>query len=176
SMLLIALSFAAALAADPVDNYRACIELQSPSERLSCYDRAARIDDEAMQAILERRRAEQVKAQQAQPTLTAETQALPVIGPKPSADPSGPRINPKDEPKTGPTLAVQEIRFNRNGSIIITLENGEVWAQIKSDTRKIKDYQADRIETAQVSKGALGSRKMRLEPLGRTVKVRLQSE
>lgn len=175
-MLFITLSAVTVLLADPVDNYRACIELQSPSERLSCYDQAARSDDEAIEAILERRRAEQAQDLQAHPTITAETKALTAVGPKPSADPSGPRISPKDEPKVGPTLEVRDVRLTRNGQVVVTLANGEVWAQIKSDTRKVKEYQLDRIETAQVSKGALGSRKMRLEPLGRTVKVRLRSE
>ena len=76
--------------------------------------------------------------------------------------------------------APREGEIFRNPDLANTLEMiaeggeaGERWEQLDSDTVEISERRAGRISTATVKQGFLGSYRMRLEPYGRTIRVRL---
>ncbi|MCI5046572.1 MAG: hypothetical protein MRY59_03645 [Aquisalinus sp.] len=54
----------------------------------------------------------------------------------------------------------------------IVLDNGQVWRQLDSDTRHLRPLQDNIQYTALIERGALGSFRMKIEPMGRTIKVR----
>jgi uncharacterized protein involved in high-affinity Fe2+ transport len=54
--------------------------------------------------------------------------------------------------------------------LIVTLENGQVWRQIKGDTNRIRTS-LERNQTADISKSGVGGYKLRLNEIRRTIRV-----
>lgn len=71
-------------------------------------------------------------------------------------------------------VPVQAIEFDPYETARVTLATGEVWQQLSSDGRKLRPSRrvADAGLRATVRRGALGSYRMRIEPLGKTIRVR----
>ena len=70
------------------------------------------------------------------------------------------------------TLAVTDVSLDRNGVATFTLENGQIWRQTSRSSQPIHSGQMSHIETATITSAAMGSHRMRLEPLGRSFKVK----
>lgn len=75
---------------------------------------------------------------------------------------------PKSEPSTG--LRVAAYDTVSQDRLQVTLENGEVWRQIKGDTQRIR-IDVERNPTVDISRTFLGGHKLRLNEMGRTIRV-----
>jgi hypothetical protein len=183
-MVVVLLLWLAAAQPDPVEAYRACIEVEDSLERLRCFDRAGEADPggqlvEAAPASSDRQReesaalaaariaeAERAAALAEQRARTAEAELSEARRQRRSA--------PKSEPKRY-QAAVTEIFFGPRGKLTVRLDNGEIWDQLDSDDTKVPEGRADRIRTVTIKPAALGGRRMEIEPLGKTIRVRLRS-
>ena len=56
------------------------------------------------------------------------------------------------------------------GKLIITLENGQVWRQIKGDTQQIK-VDLDRNQTVDITESPISGYKLRLNEMRRIIRV-----
>ena len=161
----------------------ACAD-EPDAERLACYDRAlARVgadrpapapltpEDVAEQAEAARRGAP-VRAPGAasraaplpdEPTARAPTRPVATGG----GAATGASGLPQDEPITA-------IDFDAYDVARVTLANGQVWQQLSADGVVLRPTrrQADAGLRASVRRGALGSHRMTVEPVGRTIRVR----
>ena len=54
--------------------------------------------------------------------------------------------------------------------LVVTLDNGQVWRQIKGDTNRIR-VSLDRNQTVDISESSLGGYKLRLNEMRRTIRV-----
>lgn len=54
--------------------------------------------------------------------------------------------------------------------LVVTLDNGQVWRQIKGDTNRIR-VSLDRNQTVDISESPLGGYKLRLNEMRRTIRV-----
>ena len=82
--------------------------------------------------------------------------------------------NPAEKP-VGPdeiVLDVKEVKVNRSGTATVFLTNGQVWQQLDSDRVELFISKKTPALTATIKKAALGSYRMRIEPIGRTIRVR----
>ena len=61
----------------------------------------------------------------------------------------------------------QHVPYER---LVVTLENGQVWRQIKGDTARIR-VSLDRNQTVDISESGLGGYKLRLNEMRRTIRV-----
>ena len=68
--------------------------------------------------------------------------------------------------------AIASVAFDPYGDAIVTLADGQVWRQLRSDSRKLRERDAEAAERVVVKRGAFGSHRMTVEPLGRTIRVR----
>ncbi len=159
-----------------------CLELTDDSERLACYDRNATLlraaiaisegneglTGEAKRAEVdenERRGLARLifgdKAPQAEIKVTPKSDSVEDFG-----------VLRRDGDLKELSDGVTSLSLRADGVAIIVLDNGQVWRQISSDSvrlrlkRKPIDYQAT------IKKGAVGSFRMRIEPLGKTIRVR----
>lgn len=64
-------------------------------------------------------------------------------------------------------VAYQEVPYER---LQVTLENGQVWRQIKGDTQHIR-VNLDRNQTVDITESTLGGYKLRLNEMERTIRV-----
>ncbi|MEO1041186.1 MAG: hypothetical protein AAFX52_02750 [Pseudomonadota bacterium] len=69
------------------------------------------------------------------------------------------------------TAEVRETSVSPYGKLTVMLSNGETWRQIESDSTSFSKQRMDRVQTVEVRAAALGSRRMRIEPLGKTIRV-----
>jgi len=74
----------------------------------------------------------------------------------------------KLESETGMRVASYEtVHYQR---LQVTLENGQVWLQIKGDTQNIR-VDVERNPTVDILESALGGYRLRLNEMGRTIRV-----
>ncbi|NNU15633.1 hypothetical protein HK107_04790 [Parvularcula sp. ZS-1/3] len=69
------------------------------------------------------------------------------------------------------TAGVDAIGFGPSGEMILLLDDGMVWRQIRADGT-IPEKNARFVKQVKVTQGALGSWRMKLMPLNKTIKVR----
>lgn len=196
-MTVTALTFALALtlqAGDAADRYRACAELADDAERLACFDAAADEDDVLQASIAARAEAAALLAEAKREAAEAEARAraaearLAALEERAGVAASGsaamsaaaavpepPRRKDRERPDRFEAEVVR-LAFAPRGELIVTLDNGETWTQLSSDSRTITRAQADRIERVAVRPGAFGSHWMKLEPLGRSIRVKPEGE
>jgi len=103
----------------------------------------------------------------APPDAPAVEEAAPQAAAPAAAEPAEPP-KPKPEPTTG--LRVATFATVSQDRLQVTLENGEVWQQIKGDTQRIR-IDAERNPTVDISRTFLGGHKLRLNEMGRTIRV-----
>ncbi len=159
-----------------------CLELTEDSARLACYDRNATL----LRAAIAVSEGNEGMAGEADPSEIDEKErqglARLIFGDQaPEAEIN---VNTKADALESFGIlrdegALQELNdgvtslsLRADGIAIIVLDNGQVWRQISSDSTRLRlkrkpiDYQAT------IKKGAVGSFRMRIEPLGRTIRVR----
>ena len=170
--LLAALAVQALTAQDGA--FLRCAGIADDAERLACFDRAA--------AMVETR-GESAAAPVLGPALPPETAPPPAPATAPAAALPPPAADPEPERRRfglpqrraepdSQTLGVAELSLDRAGKLVVTLADGQVWRQIGGDTTAVRLPRAGTEQTATVRRAALGSYRMRIEPLGRTVRVK----
>lgn len=125
-----------------------CAEIDNKNKRLACFDDAV---GPLREAINQR---EELRAQQA---IDDFGRAAP---------------KPEVEALEELELAVTEARLNRAGDLVVTLENGQVWRQSSSNGQPIRNLHLKKVKSVIISKAAMQSHRMRVEPLGRSFKAK----
>ncbi len=68
---------------------------------------------------------------------------------------------------------IKSVTYRRKTAYRIELENGQVWEQLGADSNYVKIREnSDRNYSAVIKEAAMGSYKMTVEPMGRTIRVR----
>jgi hypothetical protein len=161
----------------------ACTEVADGAARLACFDRTARPLRElsmgqggAALAVPREAAPEGVEA----PVPAASAEPYPsyeaASAPRTEARERGPVARARERAAEGLPVGVPvaELAFGPYDKALITLANGEVWEQLSSDSviLRVSQAQAEGGLTATVKPGALGSRRMTIEPIGKTIRVR----
>lgn len=135
------------------DAVYACASIAADTERLACYDgavgRLKAAEESGELATVSREEVEQVRKESfgfSIPSLPSL--ALPKLGSSEKAD--------LERIETG----IKSIQRDRSGSVIVTLDNGQVWRQI--DDKSVRFNRKKPPETAQIKTAALGSFRMQL--------------
>ena len=180
--VLSALAVFPALAQNPeeqaIDAAIACRDIQDPMERLACLDSAAETlavtrivrEEEAVQQAKEEReqfglarKPDETESQSA----IAETEAE-------FGGESVPELRQtRDEGRLrNRTAKIAEVRVRRNSKLTLTLENGQVWRQLDSDSSNVIFPQRDQLYTARIKRSIMGNYMITIEELRRTIRVR----
>ncbi len=164
--------------AQAVDAAIACRDITDDLERLACLDAATetlvvtRIVRE--EAIEEKKREERTffglggrKNKQDDDPLVAETpqdfggEYLPE------------NIKKRDEKRLKQiTAKVAEFSVNQYGKVTVTLENGQIWRQLNSDSKRLVFSRKEKLYTAKVKRSTFGNYLLTVKELGRTIRVR----
>ena len=186
---MIVLALAAALAVQPAltpaETAMLACSGKPNAERLACYDRlAAGLSEQAL-AGLGSAPADRSASRGLLSSADAAGQAAAAARGEPLRAPGTlPRAAAPDRPAASPVLSarqdapkqfeasVSDIAFAPRGEAIVTLADGQVWRQLSSDDRSLRERDAERAERAVIKRGALGSYRMTIEPSGRTIRVR----
>ncbi|MEM1381470.1 MAG: hypothetical protein AAGH41_12680 [Pseudomonadota bacterium] len=185
-MLLLALgTLLTSAVAEPADSYRACASIQGVRDRLACFDAAAKDDPVLVRA--RERAARSARNAEAQRLATAQNNALAAAQRRAAeaerrareAEAALAEANKRADkgksqrasiPSTF-TGEIQSVRFAPYGEAVITLKDGQVWRQLSSD-RELSERRVGKMKTVKVTKGRFGGWRMRIEPLGTTIRVR----
>lgn len=159
-----------------------CITISRGKTRLRCYDEAlhrdellAAAENEAATMTAEAEAAELLAAEQARvAALEAELAAAQERADEAELRASRSDALAKEATKGFETFTAEvlETSFSRYGRLTVKLSNGETWRQLESDSTTIRPQRADRIQTVEIRAAAMGSRRMRIDPLGKTIRVR----
>ena len=125
-----------------------CAEIDNNSKRLACFDQTV---GPLRKAIDEReeKRAQQAVEDFGRAVAKPEVEALDKL-----------------------EVAVTEARLNRSGELVVTLDNGQVWRQTSSNGIAIRQLHLKKVKTVVISRAAMQSHRMRVEPLGRSFKAK----
>jgi len=159
-ILFFTLAFPAQAGAQDVSS---CKKIISPSERLACFDDVHNTADD-IRFSGAKDNAETIGT--VTPQLTPEER----FG-KPAAQ----RKKEKSGlPQTLNTLSaeIEASGYTRNGNVRITLTNGQIWQQLNSDDTRVTPSRLRRQKSITIKRGALGSFIMKIEPWGRSMKVK----
>ncbi|MCQ8183921.1 hypothetical protein [Parvularcula maris] len=174
---------AVALQTAPVDAYRACVDVEDSLERLRCFDAAGREDKGRRQVAAP---APAAKVVAPPPARSAEldqarraAEAADERARAAEAELARARQQARDasraaKPSFPYDAVVTELRFGTRGKLTVRLDNGEIWDQLDSDSTTISESRRDRVQRVTIKRAALGGRRMEIEPLGRTIRVRLR--
>ena len=161
---------AANVSAQDIDK---CLNISVASARLACFDEAHKTPEsirfpDALAPV----DIVPSKPQQSQPTQLV-TPALT------SEELFGRNANQIEALNRGSDEKLKEITSNiksselRNGQKVrVTLENDQVWQQASSDNTRIIGSRLKRQTSAVIKRGLFGSYTMKMEPWGRTMKVK----
>ena len=69
------------------------------------------------------------------------------------------------------TAKIAEIRINPFGKVTLTLENGQVWRQLDSEGKNLRFKEGDQLYTARIKRGLIGSYRLTIPELKRTIRV-----
>ena len=134
-----------------------CRKTSSDADRIAC-----------LEAALLGRDADGPAPVPAPPGAPAVEEVAPQAAAPAAAEPAATAESPKPEPATG--LRVAAFETISQDRLQVTLENGEVWQQIKGDTQRIR-IDVERNPTVDISRTFLGGHKLRLNEMGRTIRV-----
>ena len=152
-----------------------CSIIENDKTRLACYDNLfARVTPIESNAPLETSQSDSSLETETS-SITSEPQtpiAPPVQNAKPmSADNFGLPKKNEDEAESVSEL-ISKVDFNARGRAIFTLENGQIWQQIRGDTRKVRLSSKKGQKKATIRRGALGSYILKIEGKKFGVKVK----
>ena len=139
-----------------------CFSIQDNSTRLDCYDNIAkRSMRSAEEVAIEKKEAEKKKFGLWGRGKVTKPENFGVVNPEPTEI-------------TEISSQIKEIEFLNKVAKRIHLENGQIWSQVKSDSRFLNKTRAARYveENVTIKKAAVGSFKMRVGADGPTIRVR----
>ncbi len=160
-----------------------CLELTDDTERLACYDRNATL---LRAAITASEQGEPVPAGEEQRTAKrrglgriifgkrapeAEVAVAPSVEAAVSSEEEFGLIR-RDGNIKAITSDVTSLSLKGNGVAVVVLENGQVWQQIKGDNTHIWLSKKPKKYSVTIKIGALNSYRMKIEPIGKTIRVR----
>ena len=160
-----------------------CLEIADPAERLSCLEAATqnlsaiRNTDREDTVALEKQRQEETfgltERQARQETEPPKQKVEADLGVEQIIKKEKKKKKKQKEPPVEVTSRIVAVRANHAGKVTLALENGQIWRQPDSDTPRIvlRDPN-DRVYTARIKRGGLGSYKQTVAELGRTIRVR----
>lgn len=150
-----ALSVTCASADEKDDLLRRCADVETDVKRLECYDNALRQESDEPRPVAKQGAeptvSAPVAAQAAAPSMEAQPTAEDRFGLDAPREPEKPE-NELDE--LGATIA--EIEVRRNGERVVTLDNGQVWAE-KSPSPSLHLEVGDRVT---IKSGLFGSHRL----------------
>ena len=155
-----------------------CADLAGDEARLACYDRTAAMvrASAAQDPVLSSSVPAQTKSAAPAPG-TAPSAVLPPAraasaSPEEARRRFGLRRRIETQEPESITSAVAELALSRAGRAVLTLEDGSVWRQLDGDDRTVRLRREMPSQTVTIKRGALGSYRATIEPLGRTIRVR----
>lgn len=157
-----------------IDAAIACRDIEDPMKRLACLDNAA--ETLAVTRIIrEEEIAEKKENEKKQFGLAASKEAL--MGEDTPEDFGSEAIPEKRRDRESKRLKsitskVAEIRINKFGKVTLTLENGQVWRQLSSDSKMLRFPGGDKLYTAKVKRSLMGNYMLTVNELKRTIRVR----
>lgn len=171
----------AAAAADPAALLKralACRGVESADARLACYDEAL---SDADPAALETAAAAPTAAPAAPPAPVAASAPAAAAAPEHRLTPEETfgataamiekkRGKPKNE-LDSITSAVVELDKSAAGDLIVRLANGQVWLQKGTERAPFLNKDPDEYSVT-IRRSPFGGYRMRIEPIGRTIRVR----
>ncbi|MEO1658784.1 MAG: hypothetical protein AAFR65_13805 [Pseudomonadota bacterium] len=159
-----------------------CVAIERDKKRLQCYDGALRRDellaaaaDEAAALAAQAEAAEALASEQARiAELEAELAAAQERADEAELRASRSDARAREATRGFETFSADVLEFKVSpfGKLTVKLSNGETWRQLDSDDVSFKQARTDRIKTVEVRAAAIGSRRMRIEPLGKTIRVK----
>lgn len=79
---------------------------------------------------------------------------------------------PEDTGITTISAQITDVKLAFKTANRIELDNGQIWQQLSSDSTRVKTFRSNTTYTATIKKAALGSFRMTIEPMGRTIRVK----
>jgi hypothetical protein len=141
----------------------ACLDIENVEERLACLETAAR-ELKATRVIIEKENAV-ASDEAADPKALEESfgaEALDTTKKQKRAEQKKFRLSAK----------VVEFRINPHDDITAVLENGQVWQQLAGDSETIIIPPGDKLYTVTIKKGPLNNYRLRIDQMGRWIRVR----
>lgn len=138
---------------------KSCVDLEKDKRRLACYDRV--LSAAAVSDISE-------AGDDTTAMITVELDSADSFG---NEALEAKRKSFDKNRLQSITASVAEIKKDPYKKLTISLENGQVWKQLDSDN-KISLPNPDKAKSVIISRRALGSYRMQLEPIGKLILVR----
>ena len=157
-----------------------CTGIADDAERLTCFDLTAA----TMATPLDQAVPAAAPSPVAPPRAVAAPAEAPRAPPAPDERPPVPAAEPPAEARgrfglrerrdetDSQTLRIAELSLDRAGKLIVRLADGQVWRQVSGDTTAMRVPRGNAVQTATIRRATFGSYRMRIEPLGRTVRVK----
>lgn len=153
-----------------VDALQACSMIENNAKRLTCYDKIMGVEANKPAKQLEQKPATPIAATTSQ----AATASAQPAKPTPAAQPAETAqsefgLEHKVKENVGDELVgvVASVKQSRHNGLTITLENGQVWRQIGSDSFKIKSG-----DTIVISRAMFNSFLMKKQGQNRSIRVK----
>ena len=194
--LILAAALAQAQVQAAADPYAACAGIVSADDRLACYDAASMRGRLAAPSAAEPGEGAVAGAATDQsgrlgvsgsPVAVADAPPLPATPPAPLRQPlpvpATPAAPVEDASRFGftrqeaartdsITAPIAELTLGRDKKARIVLTDGQVWRQVAGDSVSLRVPRGDQPQEATIRRAAMGSFKMRIEPLGKTIRVK----
>ena len=147
-----------------------CLDIDDPAERLSCLEEATR-----------EIKATRIRPETAEEASIAEAAGSPVITDEnATADElfglealaSTKHAKREKEKSARLEASVVEFRVGAFKNVTAVLDNGQVWRQLQSDDTFIRLPKSDKVFTVTIKKGGLGNYRMKINELGRWIRVK----
>lgn len=161
-------------------SFTECRQIENEEERLACYDRLAgaiaSVPEEKREEAIERQPTEIVTAptEEEKARLSQEDNLARQVEEEQNLFGIERLWNRGEEEEVLDNLTqpITAYRILPRGEIRVVLDNGQVWDQLASDRRRLQRVDDRWVQTAIITRGALGSYRMKVEPIGETIKVK----
>ncbi len=141
----------------------ACLDIENTERRLDCLEAAAR-ELRATRVVIEQENDVGAPAADEEGSLEDQFGAESLDTTK--------REKRKEQQSFRLEAKVVEIRVDPYKTLTVTLENGQVWRQLSSDTTKLPITGDDRLYTVTIKRGPLNNYRMQLDKFKRWIRVR----
>lgn len=147
----------------------ACLDIGEPAERLACLETATR---EIKATRIRQETAEESAAAEASGALIAAEGATEdeLFGAEALASTKSAKRD--EDRKKRLEATVVEFRVDPFKNVTAVLDNGQVWRQLSGDDTVIHLPRNDKVFTVTIKKGGLGNYRMKVNELGRWIRVR----
>lgn len=148
----------------------ACLDIADPTERLSCLESATR-----------EIAATRVRPETAEESAAAEASGAPIIASENATEEelfgaealSATKHAKREKDKKQRLEAkVVEFRVDPFRNVTAVLDNGQVWRQLSGDSEVVHLPKSDKVFSVTIKKGGLGNYRMKINELGRWIRVR----